>query len=529
MSYKLSKKEIVKEIVKCGKDPVYFTNNYARISHPIKGLIPFKTYPYQADLLQDFNDYRFTVILKARQLGISTIAAAYIVWLMLFYRDKNILVMATKFATAANLVKKVKAIMKNLPEWLVLAEISIDNRASFELSNGSQIKAASTSGDAGRSEALSLLVLDEAAHIDNLEELWAGLYPTISTGGRCIALSTPNGVGNWFHKTYVEAEESANDFHPVNLPWNIHPERDQEWFERETRNMSRREIAQELECNFNTSGDSVIHPEDITYLEQQVSEPKYRTGFDRNLWIWEQYNNENTYLLIADVARGDGADFSVFHVVKLETMEVVAEYQGKPSLDLYADILNSTGKEFGNCLLVVENVGIGISVLEKLIDLGYPNIYYSIKSTHEFVESHQGENHASAVPGFTTSSKTRPLIVAKLEEFIRNKLIKINSVRFTNELRTFIWKNGKPQAMRGYNDDLIMALAIGCWVRDTALTVNSREQEYKKACLTSMVKVNTKINTTIPGQQGYKKSEALEDKMFKQQEQYKKYSWLIKG
>ena len=150
MSYKLSKKQIVAEILKCGKDPVYFTNNYARISHPIKGLIPFKTYPYQADLLTDFNDYRFNVILKARQLGISTIAAAYIVWLMLFYRDKNILVMATKFATAANLVKKVKAIMKNLPEWLVLAEISIDNRASFELSNGSQIKAASTSGDAGR-------------------------------------------------------------------------------------------------------------------------------------------------------------------------------------------------------------------------------------------------------------------------------------------------------------------------------------------------------------------------------------------
>lgn len=192
MSYTLSKKEIVAEILKCGKDPVYFIDNYARISHPIEGLIPFKTYPYQADLLQDFNDYRFNVILKARQLGISTIAAGYIVWLMLFHRDKNILVMATKFKTASNLVKKVKAIMKNLPQWIVISEISIDNRSSFELSNGSQIQAASTSGDAGRSEALSLLVIDEAAHVENLSELWAGLYPTISTGGRVIALSTPN-------------------------------------------------------------------------------------------------------------------------------------------------------------------------------------------------------------------------------------------------------------------------------------------------------------------------------------------------
>lgn len=529
MSYTLSKKEIVAEILKCGKDPVYFVNNYARISHPIKGLIPFKTYDYQADLLTDFNDYRFNVILKARQLGISTIAAGYIVWLMLFHRDKNILVMATKFKTAANLVKKVKAIMKNVPDFLLISNISIDNRASFELSNGSQIQAASTSGDAGRSEALSLLVIDEAAHVENLDELWAGLYPTISTGGRVIALSTPNGVGNWFHKTYSEAAEGSNDFHPVLLNWDVHPDRDQAWFDKETRNMSRREIAQELECNFNTSGESVIHPDDINWIEGLVCDPKYRTGFDRNTWIWEEYDPQCSYLLVADVARGDGADYSVFHIIKLETMEVVAEYQGKPSLDMYANVLMQAGKEYGNCLLVVENVGIGISVLEKLIDLDYSNLYYSVKSTHEYVESHQGERMANAVPGFTTSSKTRPLIVAKLEEFVRNKLIKVYSVRFSNELRTFIWNNGKPQAMRGYNDDLIMSLAIACWVRDTALTVNKRDVEFKKACLNSMVHVNTKINTTIPGMEGYNRKEALDDKMFRAKEEYAKYSWLIKG
>jgi hypothetical protein len=529
MSYTLSKKEIVAEILKSGKDPVYFIDNYARISHPMEGLIPFKTYPYQAELLRDFNDYRFNVILKARQLGISTIAAGYVVWLMLFHRDKNILVMATKFKTASNLVKKVKAIMKNLPEWITIAEISIDNRSSFELSNGSQIQAASTSGDAGRSEALSLLVIDEAAHVENLTELWAGLYPTISTGGRVIALSTPNGVGNWFHKTYVESIEGNNDFHSIDLPWHVHPDRDQEWFNKETRNMSRREIAQELECNFNTSGESVIHPDDIASIENSVCDPKYRTGFDRNMWIWEQYNPECTYLLVADVARGDGADYSVFHILNLDTMEIVAEYQGKPNLDMYANVLQQAGKEYGNCLLVVENVGIGISILEKLIDLQYPNIYYSIKGTHDFIESHQGETSNSAVPGFTTSSKTRPLIVAKLEEFIRNKLIKVYSVRLSNELRTFIWQNGKPQAMRGYNDDLIMALAIACWVRDTALTVNKREVDYKKACLGSIIKVDTKVNTTIPGMQGYNRKQTLDEKMFQSKENYQKYSWLIKG
>ena len=159
MAFQLTKKQQVKEILRCGKDPAYFLKTYARISHPMHGLILFDTYDFQDILLQDFNDYRFNIILKARQLGISTITAGYIVWLMLFHRDKSILVMATKFATAGNLVKKVKGIMRNVPDWLSIATITVDNRTSFELSNGSSIKAASTSGDAGRSEALSLWCL----------------------------------------------------------------------------------------------------------------------------------------------------------------------------------------------------------------------------------------------------------------------------------------------------------------------------------------------------------------------------------
>lgn len=140
MSYRLSKQEILKEVVKSGKDASYFLNNYARISHPLHGQIPFKTYDFQSDLLHDFSDYRFNIVLKARQLGISTIVAGYVAWMMMFHRDKNILVIATKFTTAANLVKKVKSIIKYLPEWMQIANISIDNRTSFELSNGSQIK-----------------------------------------------------------------------------------------------------------------------------------------------------------------------------------------------------------------------------------------------------------------------------------------------------------------------------------------------------------------------------------------------------
>ena len=245
------------------------------------------------------------------------------------------------------------------------------------------------------------------------------------------------------------------------------------------------------------------------------------------MWMWEKHNEENTYLLVADVARGDGADNSVFHVIKLETMEVVAEYQGKPNLDMYSQMLYSAGTEYGSCLLVVENNGIGISILEKLVTLGYPNLYYSIKSTHEFVDAYQGEALSNAIAGFTTSLKTRPLIVAKLEEFIRNKMIRTYSTRIYHELKTFIWHNGKPQAMRSYNDDLVMALAIACWVRDTALNVNKRDIEYKKALLDSMYMQKTTMNTAIKGMDGYAKTH--DEKYKKQIEQVKEFMWIYKG
>jgi len=527
MTFQLDKKQRVKEILKCGKDPAYFLKTYARISHPMHGLILFNTYDFQDDLLTDFNDYRFNVILKARQLGISTITAGYIVWMMLFHRDKAVLVMATKFATAGNLVNKVKKIMKNLPDWIRIADIDIDNRTSFILSNGSSIKAASTSGDAGRSEALSLLVLDEAAHIEGLGELWTGLYPTLSTGGRCIALSTPNGVGNWFHKTCMDAEAGTNNFNLTTLMWDVHPDRDEGWFKKETRNMSKRQIAQELECNFNTSGETVIDPDCMRWLLSNVKEPKYRTGFDRNFWIWEEHDPTCNYLMVADVARGDGEDYSTFHIIKLETLEAVGEYQGKLTPDMFAGMLNQTGREFGNCMLVVENNNIGYTVLDKLIEYDYPTLYFSVKSTHEYIEQHQANYHNSAVAGFSTSVKTRPLIIAKLEEFIRNKLIKLYSTRTINEMKTFIWRNGKPQAMKGYHDDLIMALAIACWVRDTALQVNARDLNYQKAFSDAIITSRTSMNTQIKGQHGYKKDNIM-DQISEARKTYDEFKWIIK-
>ena len=501
---RISKETMKAEIRKCGQDPAYFLKNYVRISHPLKGLIPFSTYDFQDDLLNDFKDHRFNIILKARQLGISTIVAGYAAWMLLFRREKQVMVVATKFKTAANLVIKVKKMLKTLPDWMMIADIKIDNQSSFELNNGSKINASTTSAkDAGRSESLSLLIVDEAAFVEGMEELWTGILPTITTGGRCIALSTPNGVGNWFYKTYTDAEAESNLFNAINLPWQVHPDRDEEWFREQTKNMSKREVAQEFECSFNMSGETVISPEDMESLNQNVKTPKHRTGFDRNYWIWEDPQPGVGYLVSADVSRGDGADNSVFHVFRLDTFEQVAEYQGKPNHDMFAMMLDSVGKEYGNALMVVENNNVGYNVLDKLQTLEYPNLYYSTKGSHEYIDNYTAEYASGIVPGFSTTSKTRPLIIAKMEEFIRNNIVKINSQRTITELQTFVWSNGKPESMRGYNDDLVLAMSIGCWVKDVALSTNKRETAYTSALLNSMIKSNTSINTSIPGMVGY--------------------------
>lgn len=524
--YRLTKQQVQDEVIKCGKSPIYFINTYCKISHPQKGPIPFRMYPFQEEVIKDFGDHRFNVILKARQLGLSTVVSGYIAWLMLFHRDKNVLVMATKLGTASNLVKKVKYIIKSVPSWLMIATVTIDNRNSFELSNGSQIKATATSGDAGRSEALSLLVLDEAAFIEDMQELWAGLYPTMATGGRCIALSTPNGVGNWFHQTYIDASTATNEFNATKLFWTVHPDRDQAWFDKETKNLSKREIAQEYECSFNASGETVMSPDDLELLSATCAEPKMRIGIDRNLWIWKEYYDKCKYLLVADVARGDGKDYSVFHILNLDTMEQVAEYQGKMNIENFANLLFNTGKQYGNCMIVVENNNLGFSVLEKVIALGYTNVYYSAKGSAEFVEQYVAENSTNTVPGFTTSHKSRPLIIAKLEEFIRSRTIKINSLRFFNELSTFIWHNGRPQAMQGYNDDLVLSMSIGCWVKDTVFHSVTKDIEYQKALLTSITKSSKLLDTSISGMLAYKK---LNNEAVQQHETQKNYLWIYKG
>tara|TARA_Y100001963_G_scaffold159001_2_gene260800 strand:+ start:36913 stop:38526 length:1614 start_codon:yes stop_codon:yes gene_type:complete len=490
-----NKSRQVKEIIKCGKDPEYFFNNYLKIQHPVRGMIPFQTYEFQNHCVDSFLEHRFNIILKSRQLGMSTLAAAYAVWMAIFQRDKNILIIATKLSVAQNFITKVKVMLRSLPKWLVLPTITTNNKQLLEFSHGSSIKAIPTSEDAGRSEALSLLIIDEAAFVRNFDELWMGLYPTISTGGRVIILSTPNGVGGQYYKLYTDAEAGLNEFNPIKIPWDAHPERDDAWFSKTTGNMSKRQISQEYLCDFASSGETFIGDDEFKWLRSIQAPPAAREGPDRNVWIWKYPLSEHRYIVSADIARGDSKDFSTFHILDTNSRECVAEYKGKLPPDSFAELLNEFGLKYNAALMCPENNSYGYACLMKLKELNYPNIYYKRRKS-VYVGNYVPSN-SNDVAGFTTSGKTRNVILSKLEEIIRNKQLLIYSSRFYEELKTFVWKGNKAKAMRGYNDDLVMSLAIGSWLYDTSTDYGGDANKVNDAMLAAMsVSVKTYDNTS---------------------------------
>ncbi len=483
-------KEVIKqEFIKCAKDPVYFMKKYYWIQHPQRGRINFNLYPFQEKVLYQIQHGEYLIVNKSRQLGISTLSSAYSLWLMLFHQDKNILCIATKQETAKNMVTKVRFAYENLPSWLKL-KATDNNKLSLKLANGSQIKAVGATADAGRSEAVSLLLLDEAAFIPGIDDIFTAAQQTLATGGQCIAISTPNGTGNWFHKTFTRAQLGENKFVPLNLPWTVHPERNQAWRDQQDKELGIRDAAQECDCDFSTSGNTVIEPTVLNVHEKNICEPIERRFIDRNLWIWEQPNFAKSYVVVADVARGDGADYSACHVIDIENVEQVAEYKGQIGTREYANLLISLATEYNDAQLVVENASIGWDVIQTLIERGYRNLYYSPKSAEAMsnVEMYltKYENGAGMVPGFSNNQKTRPLCVSKMQSYMNDGTAIFHSARLMEELRTFIWANGKAQAQANYNDDLVMSWAIGLFLRDTSLRFREAGLDSARAALSAM-------------------------------------------
>ena len=509
MSEQQNIKDIIKqEFVKCASDPVHFMKKYYMIQHPKRGRIQFNLYPFQEKVLRLFQKNNYNIVNKSRQLGISTLCSAYALWLMLFHKDKNVLCIATKQETAKNMVTKVRFAYNNLPAWLKV-KADEDNKLSLRLSNGSQIKAVGATADAGRSEAVSLLLLDEAAFIEGIDEIFASAQQTLATGGQCIAISTPYGTGNWFHRSFIGAEQGSNGFTAIKLPWTVHPERDQKWRDEQDDILGLRNAAQECDCDFTTSGDTVIEPPMLNfYMETFMVEPMERRGFDGNLWVWESPDYSKTYMVVADVARGDSKDYSACHVIDVEDAKQVAEYKGQIGTRDYGNFLIGLATEYNDALLVIENANIGWDVIQTAIERGYRNLYYSPRSdvamTNVEMYLNRFDRDEGMVPGFTNSLKTRPLVISKMVSYIHEKSCTIQSKRTLEELRTFVWKHGKAQALDGYNDDLVMSLGIGLFLRDTALRYRQTGMDLARVSVAGMMKTGYSDDTVYqPTANGY--------------------------
>ena len=477
-----SRKQQVQEIIKCGKDANYFFETYVKIQHPVRGMIPFQMYDFQKDCIDDFNEHRFNIILKSRQQGLSTLAAAYSVWMAIFKKEQSILVIATKLKIAQNFIVKVKSMIRSLPKWLILPEMVSNNKQEIVFNTGSQIKAIPTSEDAGRSESLSLLIVDEAAFVRNFDTIWTGIYPTLSTGGRAIILSTPNGAGGQYYKLYTQADAGLNEFNAIKIPWHFNPDYDQGWFDKMTANMSKRQIAQEFLCDFASSGETFLDGDAIEWMRNCIQKPIDRAGDDRNVWIWKYPLSEHDYIMSADVSRGDSKDYSTFHIIDCNTGEVVCEYKGKIRPDNFGLLLNEFGMKYNKALLCPENNSYGFATILKLIELRYPRIYYKQNKKAAYIGNYVPPSTADQA-GFNTNGKTRGTILAKLEEVIRNKQIISYSSRFYEELKVFTWQSGKAQAKRGFNDDLVMSLAIGSWLYDASSDYSKDSKSINEAIL----------------------------------------------
>jgi hypothetical protein len=350
------------------------------------------------------------------------------------------------------------------------------------------------------------VVSHNCAFIDGIDEIWGSIQQTLATGGKAILLSSPNGTGNFFHKTWVDATTNINSkWNPIRLHWTVHPDRTEKWRQDQEDLLGPRLAAQECDADFISSGATVIAPEILQYYRSMTREPIEKRGFDNNLWIWEYADFHRNYIVAADVSRGNGADYSTLHVFDVETLNQVAEYKGMIGTTEFGHLLVTVATEYNNALLVVENANVGWAVIQTIIERGYSNLYHTnrdittdINLNQQLARGVDVRNASNSVPGFTTSSKTRPLLISKLETMARHKELIINSIRLLEELSVFIWNGSKPEAQHGYNDDLVMSYSIGIWVRDNAFKLMERGRELTQVALSHITKTSSNPILTTP-------------------------------
>lgn len=441
--------EELKTLYRVSMDPYYFAT-FIWVINPVLGRVQFNLYGYQKSVLYQFLKERFNIILKFRQAGLTELISMYCLWLCMYHPNKKVNIISIKDTIAKKVLKKIKFMYKNLP-WYLQTPI-INGRAgefgsvtSMEFCNGSLIESIPTSEQAGRSESLSLLVIDEAAAVRWANQIWAAAFPTLSTGGSAIINSTPLGVGNWYHSMWVDAISGANGVNPIRLHWDMHPDRDDQWYQDMAKALGPKRTAQEIDGDFLSSGNTVFDLTDIKGIEEDLYDyPVLKTRFNGAYKEFCEVDPNKEYFIGADCATGRATDYSSFTVMDAAGEEN-AIYKGRIPLDKYAILLGNTGEKFNYAKIAPETNDIGAAVTIALQTEGYPNLYYSQKLLKKKGKSRP---EVELIPGWLTTTKNRSVIIEGLEQDIREGNIIVKDPFFVQEAYTFIYDgSNRPVAM----------------------------------------------------------------------------------
>ena len=456
--------EEVGQYIRCQQDPLYFVNEFIKIVSLDEGLIPFDIRDYQEEMINKFHNERFVICKMARQSGKSTTILAYLLHYILFNENVSVAILANKKSTAMELLGRLQLAYEHMPKWLQQG-ILIWNKGNIELENGSKILASATSGSAVRGSSFNIIFLDEFAFVPSniSEEFFSSVYPTISSGKttKVFIVSTPNGM-NMFYKLWADAEEGNNDYSPISVHWSQVPDRDQAWKEKTIRNTSERQFQQEFECSFLGSSNTLISTEKLLSLPYRT--PVYtQNGLD----VYQQPVIGNTYVMVCDVARGVGLDysaFSVFDVTKQPYRQVAKYRKNDISPMLYPNVIFTTAQKYNEAFVLVEVNDIGQQVADILYhDMEYENMM--MVTMHGRNGQQIGGGFSKNVSmGIRTTKQVKRIGCATLKDLIERDNLIVEDFDTISELTTFIGKSTSWEADDGAHDDLVMCCVLFSWL-----------------------------------------------------------------
>jgi hypothetical protein len=465
--------QMVKEIIKCKEDPIYFIERYVTIIHLDRGKVPFILWDFQKEMILSMVQNRFSIFATARQVGKSTTTCAFLLWYILFNEDKVVALLANKADTAREILGKVRLSYSLLPKWMQsgIAEGGW-NKGSINLENGCKIFASATTPDTVRGWSVNLLFLDEVAHVEGWEDFERSVMPTISssTTSKIIMVSTPKGL-NHFYKYWTLANKDQttkdwNNYHPLKVNWNQVPGRDEEWYKNTLK-----------ECSHNTDffnqefGVEFLGSTDTLIAGWKLKELVHKTPihYDAGLSKYIDAVAEHQYILVADCAHGKGRDYAAFNIFDISQMpfRICTTYRSNKITPYdFTMVMTQTSLGYNKAAILVENNDIGKVVTQILEqEFEYENILYS-RPGGRLGKVLSGGFTEGAEAGVATAPIMKQVGCSLLKLLIEQNQLIVEDFNTIEELSTFVKKGNSWKADEGYHDDLVMTLMIFAWASD---------------------------------------------------------------